>query len=1074
MCYVSDMVKFHFDPCRPSWGYIPDEYPDRFNCNAHCLNDYIYWSATARTCSYGTSGYKLKKKWNGSELGRIIMSDNATFLSEHPVDIAVSDSIKALCFPNRSERSLQFESFRLEWSEMKWKQFRHPRHIFRRKIMEYRSHKFLPIIAASILIFSCSPKSPQNPGPYKPYEYKASKGNAIISRDTDDKEKTVAEVANLSIEPFKLDSSGFEDFKPDLKPVLAEAHKKYLSDPMKFKNFPDQDLPEGPTAVVGSRVCVLYPNAELDSSADLQKLPAGILIPFGTIIPIKGEKVSNPEEKDRYGMFQFQENWNWFYRSSYKGKEGLVFGADLYGINDSNEDNRVSARLYQTKGKYDVFYPVVGYFQLPSLISERLQSDKLAFQAVSTDEYSLNGGHNDLMPDDMIALYAKHTSRYASSIQGWSRKTPLFVTTDLVSHAQHLMFDRTLQYLEEAAFLPRLKALTTDFLADLEARKTEATKYQESLDRAILYFQVAQALLDLAPDRIAYTVGSYGGLFYEYSETDEEKILSAFPQEVRDEIAKMDKADGIENSSVFAFKDGTVLQEDYSQYKPRGHYASNGALSAYFRAMMWFGRINFLIARSGEDPFVLNGGKSSDSAELTFAMEPIVLLVTDTVKRDSKLYKAWCDLFDPITALIGLSDDLSFKDLLPLWRQEGVSEKEFGSWASDKQKLLAFMEKAHEELHPPAISGNSVFYSPSEGKDKKPPMGWKLFGQRFTYDSYIQQLVSSPRLKGRDMVRGLDIMKALGSNTANDLLLTSDYSKTPELKTILDALSMEFDSYAVEFWQQNYYNDVLFQIRAQARFEPGTGLYFTESPAWGKKALISAHGTWSELRHDTLLYTKMNYSERAGDGDFEPTFRTEKIPEPIHYIEPNLPFWQGSAIAIQKFLKTLDAYDLLDEESMKAFGRLQEICAKGAEISESELKDLPVSPKDVEWIATIPAELVHLVLVHVEGGEVNDPDQLRMAIIADVFTNPESGLALESGVGIPYRIYVPLNDGQGGKRIAIGYSFSYYEFVQPMNDRMTDESWRSIVYGLNADLSRYLPFWAKNIALPPEPAKPKE
>ena len=464
-------------------------------------------------------------------------------------------------------------------------------------------------------------------------------------------------------------------------------------------------------------------------------------------------------------------------------------------------------------------------------------------------------------------------------------------------------------------------------------------------------------------------------------------------------------------------------------------------------------------------------------------MEPIALLITDVAKGDAKLYQSWCDLFDPITALIGLSDDLSFKEVLPLWKAQGVSEKDFGAWAGKKENLLAFMRTAHEKLKSPAISGSSVWWGPSEGTgqpvaqgkalslDRKPPMGWRLFGQRFTYDSAIHEQVSPPRLMSRNMVRGLDIMKAFGSRTAESLLQKSDYPEMDGLKQRLDGLEGQFNSYDAGFWQKTYYNGVLFQVKTQAQFEPGAGFYFTESPAWGTKAMLSAHGTWSELRHDTLLYAKQTYAERAGDGDFDPTFRTEEIPEPIHYLEPNLPFWQGSAVAVQRLLKTLDAYGLLDEESASAFTRLQEIYAKAAGIAETETQDRPVSPTDIKWIATIPAEFIDLVLVHVEGGDIVDEDQLKMAIVADVYTNAELGKVLETGVGIPYRIYVPLNDGQGGKRIAVGYVFSYYEFEQPIGERMTDETWKGIVYKPGADLAEYEPFWSKGIGLAPEPAR---
>jgi len=89
-----------------------------------------------------------------------------------------------------------------------------------------------------------------------------------------------------------------------------------------------------------------------------------------------------------------------------------------------------------------------------------------------------------------------------------------------------------------------------------------------------------------------------------------------------------------------------------------------------------------------------------------------------------------------------------------------------------------------------------------------------------------------------------------------------------------------------------------------------------------------------------------------------------------------------------------------------------------------------------------------------------------MALVADVFTNAEYEVVLETAVGIPYRLYIPLNDRQGGKRIAIGYGFSYYEFTHPMSDRLNNEQWKAIVYSNYASMTRYLPFWMQRKVQP--------
>jgi hypothetical protein len=273
-----------------------------------------------------------------------------------------------------------------------------------------------------------------------------------------------------------------------------------------------------------------------------------------------------------------------------------------------------------------------------------------------------------------------------------------------------------------------------------------------------------------------------------------------------------------------------------------------------------------------------------------------------------------------------------------------------------------------------------------------------------------------------------------------------------------------------DIWTGTYYSRVLFLIKAQALFEPGAGFYFTETPAWGIKAMLSSHGTWAALRHDTILYVKQVYAERAGDGDYAPTYRTEPIPAPVHYIEPNMMFFEG-ALASMTLLREIGRdYDLMNDDWSRITGNWISLLERSYRIVKLEYQDKPVNDLDVSWIKTIPREMRFLVLPPEAGYDSysEGEDEFKGAIIADVFTNAEFDVALEVGNGIPYRIYVPLNDGQGGKRIAVGYTFSYYEFLVPLNQRMTDDEWREMVYSSSPDVDEYLPFWAEGITLPPK------
>jgi len=812
------------------------------------------------------------------------------------------------------------------------------------------------------------------------------------------------------------------DEKPLSLPFSTSAHGKYLNDPLAFKNIPDGGVPNGNTAVVGSDVCLFYPVTSISSMTDLDKLPKGENIPFATIIPLGDKLECKNSEYNK--MYNFQDNLNFFYKTTWQGKQGIVFGSDLYGIDDSNEKNRMNALLYKDNGSFNAFYPVTGYDPIREDIQKELMTNGLALQEVKQSEYNLSA----TTPDDMISLY-----------MGRNKVTPVFITTDLAAHANHLVFDKLLQYCEEEYFFPQLTTIVNEYIKAIEQKKGQIP--DAVYNSSILYFQTAQALLALAPKKFEE---GYNSIVYK--DVDAAQVLSNYPQQVVKEIEQINNASGFIDSAA-----SPGMREDYSQYKVRGHYTKNGVLGAYFRTLMRFGRINFNL-----------GGETKEAKEAAKVLAPVALFITDITENSPEIKKIWQSLFDPITEIIGASDDISFYELAPLWNK--IKGAGFMQWYNDSSKLETFVSKDYKELRPPAISGSSLFKGVHDGgnapEERFAPTGWRLFGQRYTLDSEIHHFVSPPRLFFRDMVSGLDIMKVFGSKAADRFLKVSDYPKYPGLEKALSSLQQNMTNIRDDYWFSTYYTNILYQIRTQALFENGAGFYFTEKPGWNLKAMNSAHGTWAELRHDTILYVKQSYAENAGGGDWEPTFRTKPLPKPVPYIEPNVPFWITSAIGIQKLYIILEKYDFLDESSAGVLGGMHGIFVHAAEISKLEADDKEVPTTDLEWIETVPSNMARLV-INLSGGTpyMDNTDQLRMALVADVFTNAETGLVLETAVGIPYRLYIPLNDKQGGKRIAIGYGFSYYEFPHPMSNRLNNEQWKAIVYSANPDMKNYLPSW---------------
>ena len=113
-------------------------------------------------------------------------------------------------------------------------------------------------------------------------------------------------------------------------------------------------------------------------------------------------------------------------------------------------------------------------------------------------------------------------------------------------------------------------------------------------------------------------------------------------------------------------------------------------------------------------------------------------------------------------------------------------------------------------------------------------------------------------------------------------------------------------------------------------------------------------------------------------------------------------------------------------------------------ISEQELRGESPSEDEYAVVRNIGDTLEYLTPFSGEAeGDTASPADDRMAIIADVHTDPNTSQVLEEGVGDAFPIYVVvLIDGQ--QVVTLGGVFSYYEFKQPMSDRLTDEAWQAM------------------------------
>lgn len=203
---------------------------------------------------------------------------------------------------------------------------------------------------------------------------------------------------------------------------------------------------------------------------------------------------------------------------------------------------------------------------------------------------------------------------------------------------------------------------------------------------------------------------------------------------------------------------------------------------------------------------------------------------------------------------------------------------------------------------------------------------------------------------------------------------------------------------------------------------------FMQSKEWTDKKLLTALGTWTELRHDTTLYAKQSS-----------TGYISSVYPPSGYVEPVPKVYARLASLSKMLLDGLTERCLISSELNEKLSHLHRLLLRLKTISEKELASQPLNETEETTIRVIGNALRSLERI----GDEKDTD--RAALIADVHTDPNDEIALEVATGNPMVLFVAVPTPNGSVYLARGAIYSYHEFAVPMNQRMTDEEWWELV-----------------------------
>ncbi len=578
---------------------------------------------------------------------------------------------------------------------------------------------------------------------------------------------------------------------------------------------------------------------------------------------------------------------------------------------------------------------------------------------------------------------------------------PQFITTDAVLHTYHKLYDKILMTAEEDFFIQFLTQMDSIILKEALNYYNNSSEdfVKECFKKVIAYFSVPLKILDenfVIPDSVTDIVNQ--------------------------ELALIEAHEGYVPSPLF-----NAYDEDYSQYKPRGHYTKTEELKKYFKAMMWHGR----------QTFVLFDSYGATQPELTGAALALIYLM-ENIDQSDEVWTYWNKIYIPTVFFVGKADDILPQDYLIAAMEYFGNDFTTQNLENilNESTLLDFISWANDYFPEPQITTLT-------GK------GMRFMGQRYIPDSYILDQLVYIYVDGRFMPKSLDVLAALHSEEAFNLLEEMGETEYPGYLEQLAYLKELFENYPDEQWAENLYWNWLYCLLPLLIEKGGGYPPFMQNLAWLRKDINTALGSWTELRHDTILYAKQSCTD-VGESPVSAFVRG--------YVEPN-PYLYARLASLTKLTREgLLGLSVLNQDMEERLIILENLLLTLKSISEKELTRGDITIDEYRTICLFGEIIENLVtfseyFFESEGPSPDSDEQ--MPVIADVHTDPNSNTCLEEGVGYPFRIFV-ICQIEVYLKVAVGGIFSYYEFIQPISNRLNDEEWIEM---LCSDDPPELPDW---------------
>lgn len=627
----------------------------------------------------------------------------------------------------------------------------------------------------------------------------------------------------------------------------------------------------------------------------------------------------------------------------------------------------------------------------------------------------------------------------------YHRDLPVFVSSDSVLHAWHRSYDAMLEELELTYLRHSLDAILASMHDALPKAQAEygGGVLKDSVLDADYFLTVARTLLRGDPKEVVM-VDPVPGV----KPLPAEPVATKFDQaeRVKETLAAV-AAEGMHKFNLF----GRERNMDFSQFKPRGHYEAKPELRTYFKAMMWCGRTDLRIAGGFDKTGPLSSGRELGAS----------MVLLDLLRKAGK-EEAWRQFDRCIQTFVGRTDSATFDDLAIVAKAAKVKSPADLKTDDDLKALAAAVQEMGAGKQD--VRGDVYIALPGSAKVSL-PHSFTVLGQKFVIDSWVtsktvyDDILWNKEKVSRRVPGGMDVaFAALGNNHVTPNLVARIESGSHKWRDgkpyqhNLAAVRNVLDGLDAAAWDENIYMQWLKTLRTLGAPADSKMPEAMRTREWGMKQTNTQMASWTQLRHDTILYVKQSYTATPG------------CYYPAGFVEPVVPFWaQMDAMASRSadlLEKTPfpDAVKATQAKQVKFFRAFATQMGKLTVIADKQLNQKELTADERKVLEDV------MQLVHDRVGSASVPrytgwypalfyrgwrDSIKWdALVADVHTDVpapligDPGCVLHQGVGNVDLMVIAIDNGKD-RVTYVGPTLSHYEFEMSGVARKTDKEWKT-------------------------------